>query len=103
MLVVPATVLPPELERKAALDGPLLFWMVSVPKVRVPAELFCSDMLFVPPDPALTVPMVVLPKLRSAFELLTIMPWFVEPETLVEPHEKELLPAPSESATLVRL
>ena len=52
-----------------------------VPKVRVPAELFCKETPSVPPVT------LVLPKLMLAVVVPMSMPCVVEPETVVEPVE----------------
>ena len=70
MLVVPAVTLPPPATcRKATgFAAAIVFCIVKVPNVLVPAELLESETAFVPPVTAEAVPIVVLPKLMSAVD-----------------------------------
>src|ERR1700749_2666038 len=72
------TLPPPAPCRKASPDPPET---PSVPKVRVPEELFWKLTPSVPPVT------LVLPKLMAAVVVPTSMPCVVEPETVVEPNE----------------
>ena len=51
-----------------------MFWIVSVPNVRVPDALFCNETAFVPPLPAEPLPIAVLPKFAFNDDPVTRIP-----------------------------